>query len=172
VSNRVRIALLVLGAAIFVAGAYASQGPPRLTLLNAGLSVQHPWRHPAGAVIAAAGATLLAAASPRRWSRLIFHALAGLSVLVAIHLALYRVDADQSGLASHGLLGRTRIAWGEVADMQEHACHGGLLEVRARDGRRVQLRRQQLGAAAYAELRPWLGALVRPAAAHTPVVRA
>jgi len=121
VSNRVRIALLVLGAAIFVAGAYASQGPPRLTLLNAGLSVQHPWRHPAGAAIAAAGATLLAAASPRRWSRLIFHALAALSVLVAIHLALYRVDADQSGLASHGLLGRTRIAWGEVAGVDGDA---------------------------------------------------
>jgi len=105
VRTPVRIALLILGAAIFVAGAYASQGPPRLTLLNAGLSVQHPWRHPGGAVIAAAGATLLAAASPRRWSRLLFHALTALSIAVAIHLVRYRVDADQTALAARGLLG-------------------------------------------------------------------
>jgi PH (Pleckstrin Homology) domain-containing protein len=121
VTNRIRIALLVVGAAVFIAGAYASQGPPRLTLLNAGLSVQHPWRHPVGAVIAAGGAALLAAASPRRWSRLIFHALAALSLVVAIHLVAYRVDADQSGLASRGLLGRTRIPWPEVAGVDGDA---------------------------------------------------
>ena len=134
--NPVRIALLVLGAVIFVAGAYASQGPPRLTLLNAGLSVQHGWRHPIGALAAAAGAVLLTAASPRRWARVIFTSLAALSVLVAIHLAVYRVDADQSGLASRGLLGGTRIPWGEVSGVDGD---GGLVVVTGKDRRRIKV---------------------------------
>ena len=120
-SNRIRIVLLVLGAAVFIAGAYASQGPPRLTLLNAGLSVQHPWRHPAGAALAAAGTILLAVVSPRRWARILFHVLGLISLLVAIHLSVYRVDADQAGLASRGLFGRTRIPWGEVAGVDGDA---------------------------------------------------
>ena len=112
--SSVRIALLILGAVVFVAGAYASQGPPRLTLLNTGLVVQHGLRHPIGAVIAAAGAALLAVAATRKWARVLFLALAALSVVVAIHLAAYRVEADQSGLASRSLTGRTRIPWGAV----------------------------------------------------------
>ena len=93
-------------------------------------------RHPVGALAAAAGAALLAAASPHRWSRLIFHALAALSALVAIHLTVYRVDADQSGLASRGLLGRTRIPWGEVAGVDGDA---GLVVVTGRDKRRIRV---------------------------------
>jgi hypothetical protein len=132
----VRIALVALGAIVFVAGAYASQGPPRLTLLNAGLSVQHSWSHPLGALAAATGAVLLAAASPRRWARIVFHALSALSVLVAIHLALYRVDADQGGLASRGLLGGTRIPWGEVAGVDGDA---GLVVVTSKDQRKISV---------------------------------
>lgn len=132
----VRIALIVLGAIVFVAGAYASQGPPRLTLLNAGLSVQHGWSHPAGALAAAAGAVLLAAASPQRWARVLFHALSALSILVALHLALYRVDADQGGLASRGLLGRTRIPWGEVEGVDGDA---GLVVVKGKDQRTISV---------------------------------
>ena len=120
-NNRVRIAFLAIGAIVFVAGAYASLGPPVLTLVNAGLSVHHPWRHPVGAVGGAAAAALLALASPRRWARLIFGALATLSVLVAIHLTAYRVDADQTGLASRGLFGRTRIPWADVAGVDGDA---------------------------------------------------
>jgi len=136
VRTPVRIALLILGAVIFVAGAYASQGPPRLTLLNAGLSVQHPWRHPVGAVIAAAGATLLAAASPRRWAHLIFHALAALSLVVAVHLAAYRVDADAAALSSRGLLGRTRIPWGAVSGVDGDA---GLVVVTGKDQNKIRV---------------------------------
>ena len=109
-----RSALIVAGAILFVVGAYQSQGPPRFTLLNAGVAVQHGLRHPAGALLAAIGAGLLAIAATRRWARLIFIPLAILSVLVSIHLALYRVDADQTGLASRSLLRQVRIPWGEV----------------------------------------------------------
>lgn len=132
----VRIALLALGAIVFVAGAYASQGPPRLTLLNAGLSVQHGWKHPAGALVAAAGALLLAAAAPRRWARVVFLALAALSLVVAIHLVAYRVDADENGLASRGLLGRTRIPWGEVAGVDGAA---GLVVVTGKDQNKIRV---------------------------------
>jgi hypothetical protein len=131
-----RIALLVLGAVIFVAGAYASQGPPRLTLLNAGLAVQHGLRHPAGALLAAVGAALLAKAATRRWARVIFLPLAVLSLLVAIHLALYRVDADQTGLASRGLLRQTRIPWGEVTGVDADA---GLVVVTGRNQNKIRV---------------------------------
>ena len=67
---------------------------------------------------------------------MIFGALATFSVLVAIHLALYRVDADQSGLASRGLLGRTRIPWGEVAGVDGDA---GLVVVTGKDQRKISV---------------------------------
>jgi hypothetical protein len=114
VRTQVRVVLLILGAIVFVVGAYQSQGPPRFILLNTGLAVQHGLRHPAGALLAAVGAGLLAMAATRAWARLVFIPLAIISVLVAIHLALYRVDADQTGLASRGLVRQTRIPWGQV----------------------------------------------------------
>jgi hypothetical protein len=136
VTTPVRIALVVLGAAVFVFGAYASQGPPRLTLLNAGLSMQHGWKHPAGALIAAAGAVLLATSAPRRWARVFFLALAALSLLVAVHLAAYRVDADAAALSSRGLLGKTRIPWGAVAGVDGDA---GLVVVTGRDQHKIRV---------------------------------
>ena len=134
--NPVRIALLILGAIVFVVGAYQSQGPPRLTLLNTGLAVQHGLRHPAGALLAAIGAALLAMAATRRWARVIFIPLAILSVLVAIHLALYRVDADQAGLASRGLMRQVRIPWGEVIGVDADA---GLLVITGRNQNKIRV---------------------------------
>jgi hypothetical protein len=55
---------------------------------------------------------------------------------VAIHLALYRVDADQGGLASRGLLGGTRIPWGEVAGVDGDA---GLVVVTSKDQRKISV---------------------------------
>jgi hypothetical protein len=63
-------------------------------------------------------------AATRRWARVVFVPLAALSVLVAIHLALYRVDADQTGLASRGLLRQTRIPWGEVTGVRRRRRPG------------------------------------------------
>ena len=134
--NEVRIALLAAGAIVFVVGAYESQGPPRLTALNTGLAVQHGLRHPAGALLAAIGAGLLAKAATRAWARVIFIPLAALSVLVAIHLALYRVDADQTGLASRGLMRQTRIPWGEVIGVDADA---GLVVVTGRNQNKIRV---------------------------------
>ena len=135
-NNKLRSALLVLGAAVFIAGAYASQGPPVLTLINTGLAVHHPWRHPTGAGIAAAGAILLAFASPRRWAQILFGALAVLSVVVGIHLVAYRVDADQSGLASRGLFGGTRIPWPDVNGVDGDAVQ---VVVTGKDQRKIRI---------------------------------
>jgi len=136
VSNTLRIALLVVGAAVFIAGAYASQGPPVLTLVNTGLAVHHPWRHPAGAALAAAGAVLLALASGRRWAQILFGALAVMSVVVGIHLIAYRVEAGQGGLASRGLSGRTRIPWPDVAGVDGDAVQ---VVVTGRDQRKIRI---------------------------------
>jgi hypothetical protein len=136
VRSEVRIALLILGAIVFVVGAYQSQGAPRFILLNTGLAVQHGLRHPAGALLAAIGAGLLAKAATRRWARVIFIPLAILSVLVSVHLALYRVDADQTGIASRGLVRQTRIPWGEVTGVDGDA---GLVVVTGRNQNKIRI---------------------------------
>jgi PH (Pleckstrin Homology) domain-containing protein len=136
VRTPVQIALLAAGAILFVVGAYESQGPPRFILMNTGLAVQHGTRHPAGALLAAIGAGILAKAATRRWARVIFIPLAILSVLVSIHLALYRVDADQTGLASRGLLRQTRIPWGEVVGVDADA---GLVVITGRNQNKIRV---------------------------------
>ena len=131
-----RVALIVAGAILFVVGAYQSQGPPRLTVLNTGFSVQHGLRHPAGALLAAFGAILLAKGATRRGFRVFFIALAALSVAVSIHLAAYLVEADDTGLASRTLLRRTRIPWGEVAGVDGDA---GLVVVTGKDRNKIRV---------------------------------
>ena len=79
---------------------------------------------------------LLAMAATRRWARVIFIPLAVLSVLVAIHLALYRVDADQAGLASRGLLRRTSIPWGDVMGVDGD---GGLVVVTGKNQNKIRV---------------------------------
>lgn len=131
-----RIALIVAGAILFVVGAYQSQGPPRLTVLNTGLSVTHGLRHPAGALMAAVGAVLLAKGATRRGPRVFLMALATLSLLVSIHLAAYRVDADHAGMASRTLLRWIRIPWGEVTGVDGDA---GLVVVTGKDQNKIRV---------------------------------
>jgi hypothetical protein len=131
-----RIALIVVGAILFVVGAYQSQGPPRLTVLNTGLSVTHGLRHPAGALLAAVGAILLAKGATLRGARVFFMALAALSVLVSVHLAAYRVDADHTGIASRSLLRLIRIPWGEVVAVDGDA---GLVVVTGKDQNKIRV---------------------------------
>ena len=131
-----RIALIVAGAILFVVGAYQSQGPPRLTVLNTGLSVTHGLRHPAGALMAAVGAVLLAKGATRRGPRVFLMALAALSLLVSIHLAAYRVDADHTGMASRSLLRWIRIPWGDVTGVDGDA---GLVVVTGKDQNKIRV---------------------------------
>jgi PH (Pleckstrin Homology) domain-containing protein len=136
VRTPLRVALIVVGAILFVVGAYQSQGPPRLTVLNTGFSVTHGLRHPAGALMAAVGAILLAKGATRRGPRVFFIALAILSVGVSIHLASYRVDADHAGLASRSLLRWIRIPWSEVAGVDGDA---GLVVVTGKNQNKIRV---------------------------------
>jgi hypothetical protein len=136
VRTPLRIVLIVAGAILFVVGAYQSQGPPRLTVLNTGFSVTHGLRHPAGALLAAIGAVLLAKASPRRGPRVLLVVLAAVSLLVSIHLAAYKVEADHTGLASRALLRQTRIPWGEVTGVDGDA---GLVVVTGNNQNKIRV---------------------------------
>lgn len=103
---------------LVVAGAIVSTGPPRLTLTNAGLSVEYPWFRGIGALIAAAGAGLLAVALRRRWPRIAAAALAALGLAVGAHLLAYRLEADADGLSSRGLTGRRAVTWPGVSRVE------------------------------------------------------
>jgi len=109
---------IVAGAVLVVAGAIASAGPPRLTLTNAGLSVEYPWFRGAGALVAAAGAALLASAFRKRWPRVAAGALAALGLAVATHLLAYRLEADAAGISSQGIGARRTVAWPAVSRVE------------------------------------------------------
>lgn len=103
-----------LSAAFVLAGAFFSVGPPRITLLNASLLVEYPWRRGAAALLSALALAALAAVLPKPTLRRIGFVLALGPLLVAGHLFLYRLEAGPDGLASRGLLGATTIAWRDV----------------------------------------------------------
>jgi hypothetical protein len=115
VSRRRRI---VASVALIVAGAILSMGPPRMTLTNAGLSVEYPWFRGAGALIAAAGASLLAWVLQKRWPRIAAGALAALGLAVGIHLFLFRLEADAAGISTQGLSARHTVAWPAVSRVE------------------------------------------------------
>jgi len=109
----------IIASVIFVvAGAFVSMGPPRLTLTNAGLSVEYPWFRGAGALVAAFGAALLALAVRRRWPRVAAGALAALGLAVGVHLLAYRLEADAAGLSARGLSGSRAVAWPAVSRVE------------------------------------------------------
>ena len=83
---------IVASIVLIVAGAIVSMGPPRLTLTNAGLSVEYPWFRGIGALVAALGAGLLAVALRRRWPRIAAGLLAALGLGVGAHLLAYRLE--------------------------------------------------------------------------------
>ena len=93
-------------------------GPPRLTLTNAGLSVEYPWFRGAGALAAALGAALLALTMRRVWPRVAAGAMAALAVAVGAHLLAYRLEADAAGLSARGLGGRRVVAWPAVSRVE------------------------------------------------------
>ncbi len=108
----------VAAVALILLGAIVSMGPPRLTLTNAGLSVEYPWFRGVGALAAALGAALLALAVRRRWPRIAAGVLAALGLAVGAHLLAYRLEADAAGLSSRGLAGRQVVAWPAISRVE------------------------------------------------------
>jgi len=122
--------------ALVAAGALLSMGPPRLTLTNAGLSVEYPWSRSLGALGATLGASLLAAAVRRTWGRVAAGALAVLALGVGAHLLAYRVEADAAGFSSRGLAGRRTVAWPAVSRVD---ARPGALVVVGGDDTRIEV---------------------------------
>jgi Bacterial PH domain len=131
-----RLLLLALGLGLVIGGAWASAGIPRLTLLNAALRIDHPWRHGAGAAACAAGVAMLAASVSGTTLRRIGFILALGPLLLSIHLLAWRLEIAAAGLSFRGLLGTTRVAWPDVAriDLEARA-----IVVEAKGGERVRI---------------------------------
>jgi len=123
------------GMVVLVAGAMLSLGSPRLTILNAGLRVEYPWRCGAGALLSAAGGLLVGRTARRQWVRAIAAGLGLLGLAVGLQLLRYRVDADESGIGARGLLGSTRLSWEEVVQVESLPS---VVVVSAR-GRRIRM---------------------------------
>jgi Bacterial PH domain len=102
------------GAALTALGGWFSVGAPRLVLVNAGVHIEYPPRLGWSAMVAVLGLGLVAAALPRLALRLVAGAAAVGTLLVALHLLLYRLEATEAGLVSRGVLGTTAIAWRDI----------------------------------------------------------
>jgi PH (Pleckstrin Homology) domain-containing protein len=112
-----RAALAALAAAS-LAGAVASMGSPRLTLLNADLHIAYPWPRAAAALACAVAAAGLALLLRSRWARVAAGAFAVAAILAGAHLLLYRVRAGADGIESRGLLGASRLGWNAIGQVQ------------------------------------------------------
>jgi hypothetical protein len=114
-----RVAVLALGAGLAVAGAVASRGAPRLTLVNTGIRVEYP-RWPAAAGLAiAAGAAIASAAAPRRWLGVALGVAALLAASATAGRLRYRLEAGPQTLAARGLLGETSVPWKDVSRVED-----------------------------------------------------
>ena len=111
---RRQLVLAGLGLLLLALGAWRSTGPPRLTLLNAGVRVDYPWSPALACLAAAAGLGLLGLAPRRRLLRWIAAAAALAALAAAGSRAAYRVDADEAGIHGRGLLGATQLAWKDL----------------------------------------------------------
>lgn len=112
--TRPRTILSVTTLLLFFTGAFLSSGPARLTLLNAGLRVDYPWPRAVGAWVALLGAVGAAVVFRRLWARVILVCVAVLTLYAALHLTLFRFEANDTGVNLRGVLGTDRLAWAEV----------------------------------------------------------
>jgi hypothetical protein len=113
-----RLLLRVLGAALFLTGAWlAATRPPHFTWLNAGLSIDYP---PAAAAwaMAAAAAALVTSLSLRPGPRLAGTGVAALALVFALQLVRYQVAVADSGLKQRGLFGTTTLPWRQVTRVE------------------------------------------------------
>ena len=110
--------MAVSGLALFALCGFLSAGAPRVVLLNEGLRIEYPWSRGLCALAAAAGVVIALFSLEKKVLRLFGGVLAIGVALVAIHLLCYHLDATNGGLAAHGALGTTAIAWRDVASVR------------------------------------------------------
>ncbi len=95
-------------------GGWFSVGAPRLVLVNAGLQIEYPPVRGWSAMVAVVGLGLVVGALSRFVLRLIAGVATAGTLLVALHLLLYRLETTEAGLVSRGVLGTTAIAWRDI----------------------------------------------------------
>lgn len=117
-ASRVRIlwAVAALGAAL--AGAWATRIPPRVTLLNSAVSIDHPWPAPVGWLAIAAAPILLGLAARPRVLRALLTLAGGLVLVQAWHVAVYRLDAGPTALEEKQALAGLSIPWTQVTRVE------------------------------------------------------
>jgi hypothetical protein len=113
-----RLLLVGSGVLAIAGGAWASFGSPRITLVNAGLLIEYPWRQGAGGLAAALGLALVALAVPVRWARITTAVLALGAAVLGLDRLTYRLQADDRGLVSRNWLGPTVVSWADVTRVQ------------------------------------------------------
>ena len=115
-----RALLAAAGVLSLGGGVWLALGPPRITLVNAGLRIEYPWSQGIGAGLATIGLGLAAAAVPARWrwARIALAVLALAAAGVAVDRLAYRLEADDRGLVSRSWMGPTVVPWAEVTRVQ------------------------------------------------------
>jgi hypothetical protein len=117
-SPRARRIVLLLAGAVLLGGLAAAFRPPRITLLNAALRIDHPWTAGLGALLAALGCALWAAALRPRAVRVVLGLAAVGLAAFGVGRLTYRLDVEDHALASRGWSGTTEIPWGQVTRVE------------------------------------------------------
>ena len=116
--SRSQLAAIAFGVAIILAGGAFALGAPRITLTNAAVRIDYPWPYGVGALAVAVGFGVLALAVRRHAARLALGLVAAVAVLVSLQRLAYHLDADEAGLASHGLMDTTTVRWAQVSRVE------------------------------------------------------
>jgi hypothetical protein len=119
--RRTRIILIVLAMVAAAAGAIGTFGPPRVTLTNNAVVIDHPWPVPAGWAAIAAAPILLALAVRSRAFRIALFLLAAVVLLQTWHAAVYRLEAGPTTLEERQALARMVIPWNQVTQVDSRA---------------------------------------------------
>jgi hypothetical protein len=116
-----RIILIAMAVAAAAGGALGTFVPPRVTLSNTALSIDHPWPVPAGWIAIAAAPLLLAMAVRSRLGRVALALTAVVLLVQAWHAAVYRLEAGATVLEEKQALARLSIPWNQVTQVDSRA---------------------------------------------------
>jgi Bacterial PH domain len=111
--TRQRGVLAAFSAVLVLGGLVWGSGAPALTLTNGALVAAYPLAGPCGRLVAALGCVLLALLLRGR-GRLLASAPAAAFLIVGLHQAFYRIQADSDALELRGLFTHERLPWKDV----------------------------------------------------------
>jgi Bacterial PH domain len=111
--TRPRAALAALSAVLVLGGLVWGAGAPTLTLTNGALVAHYPLAGPCGHLLAAFGCVLLVLLLRGR-GRLLASAPAAAFLIVGLHQAFYRIQADSDALELRGLFTHERLPWKDI----------------------------------------------------------